>query len=233
MKLVSSLLVSLVAAFSCVGAAGCAADTAEPSEDLGEATADLGATVDVPNPSGAYFAKISANGTGCPAGTWDANISPDGRAFTVTFNAYEAIVEPGKAFDIKDCTLGIDLKTPSGFSFSVSQFHYQGYALLDEPGMTAKQTAKYYWQGNPIPARELRSDMVGPFDDSYIFSDTIGTADLVWSPCGETRRLNAQTRLMVRNNSSKTGSGYTNTTSVDGTTSTPYRWTFWLDWRSC
>ena len=99
--------------------------------------------------------------------------------------------------------------------------------------MTAKQTAKYYWQGNPIPARELRSDMNGPFDDSYIFSDTIGTADLVWSPCGATRRLNAQTRLMVRNNTAKTGSGYTNTTSIDATVHTPYRWTFWLNWRAC
>jgi hypothetical protein len=229
MKFFSSA-VSLLALVACVGAAGCAADGSS-DEELGDSTAALG--TDVPNPSGAYFASITANGTGCPAGTWDAAISPDGKAFTVTFSGYEAIVNPGEAMSIKDCTLGIDLKTPSGFSFSVSQFHYQGYALLDQPGMSARQTAKYYWMGNPTGARELRSDMNGPFDDSYVFSDTIGMADLVWSPCGATRRLTAQTRLMVRNNVQKTGTGYTNTTSVDGTVSTPYRWTFWLNWRSC
>ena len=231
MKLVSSLFV--LAAISCVGVVGCAADATEPSEELGEASSELGSTIDVPNPSGAYFAKVTANGTGCPAGTWDANISPDGKAFTVTFNSYESVVEPGQSFNIKDCTLAIDLRSPSGLSYSVSSFHYQGYALLDAPGMTATQTAKYYFQGNPVPAVELRSAMTGPYDNSYVFSDRIGIADMVWSPCGATRRLNAQTRLVVRNNTRKTGWGYVNTASADGEVQTPLSFTIGLNWRRC
>jgi hypothetical protein len=227
MKFLSSLLVS-VAAAACVGVTGCAVDSAE---EIGETTQGLGQTLDVPNPSGAYFASVTANGTGCPAGSWEAGISPDGKAFTVTFNGYEALVEPGKAFAIKDCTLGINLKTPEGFSFSVSDFAYQGYAILDQPGMTAKQTAKYYFMGNPLPAVEQRSDMVGPYDDSYIFSDHIGVADLVWSPCGAQRTLNAQTRIVLQNNTQKTGSGYLNTTSVDAQIKTVFR--FGLTWRRC
>ncbi len=235
MKLVPSLFVALVAAFACVGGAGCSADTSNPADDepASESSQALGQTVDVPNPSGAYFASVNANGSGCLPGTWEAGISPDGKAFTVTFNAYEAIVDPGQAFSIKDCTIAIDLRTPSGFSFSVSSFHYQGYALLDKAGMTAKQTAKYYFRGNPVPAQELRSDMNGPFDDSYLFSDTIGVADLVWSPCGASRTLNAQTRLVLRNNPRKTGSGYLNTTSADGEVRTPLKFTFGLSWRHC
>jgi hypothetical protein len=233
MKFVSSLFAGMLATTVAIATTGCAADAASDTDDLdlepmGETSSALGSTIDVPNPSGAYFAKVSANGTGCPAGTWDASISGDGKAFTVTFSAYEAIVEPGAALSIKDCTIGLDLRT-----FSVSKFHYQGYALLDKRGMTARQTAKYYFQGNPVPARELRSDMNGPYDRSYVFSDTIGVSDLVWSACGESRRLNAQTRLVLRNNSAKTGSGYLNTSSVDGTVSTPLRFVFWLNWRRC
>ena len=234
MKLFSSLAVSLLALVATVGASGCAADSTGPdadAEEMGESSAALGSTVTVPNPSGAYFASVTANGSGCPAGTWDAAISDDGKAFTVTFSSYEAIVEPGQSFSIKDCSLAIDLKTPNGLSFSISSFHYQGYAILDQPCMTARQTAKYYFMGNPVPARELRSDMVGPYDNSYVFSDQIGIVDLVWSPCGTQRRLNAQTRLVLQNNRTKSGSGYLNTTSVDGEVKTVFR--FGLSWRTC
>lgn len=233
MKLASSLFVSLAAVLICFGGAGCAADTTDSGEELGATEQGLGQTVDVPNPNGAYFASVTANGSGCLPGTWEAAISPDGKAFTVTFSAYEAVVEPGKAFDIKDCNLGIDLRSPQGLSFSIGSFYYQGYTILDKAGMTATQTAKYYFQGNPVPAKENRSALAGPFDDSYLFSDQIGIVDLVWSPCGATRRLNALTRLMVRNNSRKTGSGYTNTAAVDATVDTKIRFVFGLNWRTC
>lgn len=233
MNLVSSLAVSLVAVLCSVGAAGCATDTGEASDDLGAASQELGQAVDVPNPSGAYFAAVTALGTGCPSGTWDASISADGKAFTVSFSAYEAIVEPRQVFSIKDCTLNLDLRSPTGLSYTVSSFHYQGYAALDQPGMTATQTAKYYFQGNPVPAAELRSAMTGPYDDSYVFTDNIGVADMVWSPCGATRRLIAQTRLVLRNNTRKTGSGYLNTTAVDGETDTKLSFTFGLNWKKC
>lgn len=233
MKPIRYLLVLLLSAFASASVVGCADGASDVSEDLGESSQALGETKIVPNPSGAYFAKITANGSGCLPGTWDAGISPDGQAFTVTFNAYEAIVGPGEVFSIKDCTIAIDLVTPPGFSFSVSSFHYQGYALLDRAGMNAKQTAKYYFRGNPVPAQELRSEMWGPFDDSYLFSDTIGVADLVWSPCGANRTLNAQTRLVLRNNPAKTGSGYLNTTTADGEITTPFTMTFGLTWKRC
>src|SRR5205085_3126258 len=112
-----------------------------------------------------------------------------------------------------------------------SSFYYQGYAILDQAGMTAKQTAKYYFMGNPVPAKESRVDLNGPQDGSYTFSDVIGVADQVWSPCGAQRTLNAQTRLILQNNASRTGSGYLNTTSADGEVETVFR--FGLSWRQC
>jgi hypothetical protein len=232
MKLFSSVAISLVALVACVGASGCAADTASSEDGAGSSTTEaLGSGINVPNPSGAYFANVSANGTGCPAGTWDASISPDGQAFTITFSQYETQVSPGQALQVKDCTLAIDLHSPNGLSFAVSDFYYQGYSYLDSPGMTARQSAKYYFMGNPVPAREQRTDLAGPYDDSYLFQDSILTGDWVWSPCGTQRRLNALTRLVLTNNAQKSGSGYLNNSSVDAQTRTLFR--FGLSWRSC
>jgi len=221
MKLALALVLAAVAA-------GCASS---PATDLDTQSQDLGRAVDVPNPSGAYVARITANGSGCPAGTWNAAISEDGRAFTVSFSGYEAVLEPGQSFAVRDCQLSLDLRSPEGFSFSVSSFHYQGYALLDQPGMSARQTAKYYFQGNPVPATEQRTEMSGPHDASYTFSDEIGFSDLVWSPCGASRTLQAQTRIVAQNNAEKTGAAYVNTTSVDGEIETVLR--FGLSWRRC
>src|SRR5262245_48216078 len=99
MRRLSSLLAVLLGALSSLGGTGCSADTSD--ELIAESNQELGQSIDVPNPSGAYFANVTANGSGCPAGTWTADISPDGKAFTVAFSAYEAIVNPGQPMQVK------------------------------------------------------------------------------------------------------------------------------------
>ena len=226
MRFFSSLVA--VSALVCAGVAGCAAPGSDASEETATGTAEA---LEVPNPSGIYVANLTANGTGCPAGTWDASISPDGTAFTLSFASYEAIVNPGQAFSIKDCSIGIDLKTPSGFTFAVTSFYYQGYNILDSAGMSATQTARYYFMGNPVPGIDFKSEMKGPNDDSYLFANDVPQASLVWSPCGVTRRLNALTRLVLRNNAAKTGSGYLNMSTADGQVQNVFR--FGFAWKQC
>lgn len=214
-----------------LAAAGCAADPGgegAPGASTGEA---LTGGIDVPNPSGEYFASLTANGTGCPAGSWEASISPDGQEFAVAFSAYEASISPGQAFAVSDCTLALDLKSPSGLSFAVTDFTFQGVLLLDSPGMSASQTTKYYFQGNPVPAKESRYYPTGPYDGTYLFHDPVTVADLVWSPCGITRRLNAQSRLVVQNNPKKTGTGDFKMNAMAGDSRILFRWN--LTWRTC
>lgn len=209
-------------------ASGCSgAPTAENEEALTLGVAEQ--PLVVPDPNGSFFAEVTANGTGCPAGTWETAISDDGKTFTTTFSAYEAILDPTKAVAIKDCQLGITLHSPQGLSFAVDSFYYQGYAYLDSSGMTARQTANYYFMGNPLNHAELRTDLRGVFDDDYLFQDDVGIADLVWSPCGLDRNLNVTTRLRIQNNPRRTGTGYMNLTSVDGAS----RLVFRLAWRRC
>ncbi len=204
---------------------GCAGDAAI---EEAETTQELRGRRRVPHPQGVYFADVTANGTGCPSGTWDVAISEDGETFTLRFNAYEAQVSPGVASDIKDCTLDIDLGSPEGLSYSVSSFYYQGYVLLDRPGMIARQTANYSFRG----ARENnadRNEVTGPADESYLFVDEVGPARRAWSPCRRDDTLRVKTRLVMKNNRERTGTGYVNSATVDGALA--FKWK--VAWRRC
>lgn len=179
----------------------------DASDDAGSSLGD--ASISKPNDRGAAFASVRANGTGCPPGSTDVSISPDGKRMVVHFASFEAAVDKNKSVDIKDCQLGIKLKSPKGFSFSVVDFLAHGYAYLAK-GQTARQLTKYYFQGAPQQnQREARTELSGPFDDTYSFRDSVGVADAVWSPCGAERDLNIRMTLRLQNASNKTD-GYIN-----------------------
>lgn len=150
--------------------------------------------------------EVEANGTGCPRGTWSADVAEDGSGFSIVFDNYEASVAESTALDAADCNLSTTLHVPSGVSYAVQSFSYEGYATLDD-GVQARYSAKYYFQGDPQAGREVQSDRTGPYDDAFTYSDELETADVVWSPCGVDRTLNVQTRMVVTNNSEKSGRG--------------------------
>ena len=200
---------------------GCASETADDAMEPTEGTeAALG--VAVPNPSGAYFASVSANGMGCPAGSWDANISRDGKRVSVKFSSYVAEVEEDMSFSIRDCTISISLRTPRGFSFAVDSFDYAGEARLDQ-GVRASISTKYYFQGNPITASN-RYELDSSSDGRFVIEDKVAQSDRAWSPCGTSRNLNVQTSVTLRNRSDREGSGRVDINKA---------WSLSLDWRRC
>jgi hypothetical protein len=222
MKSSFTLLPILAGLVALLGAPGCAAESADDADVSASTESELS----VPNPSGAYVASVTANGKGCGRGTYDAEISRDGKNFDIVFHAYEAAVEPGSAFAGSDCNISISLKSPRGLSFAVKSFSFDGDADLDR-GVIASLSARYYFQGNPMAAGETRRDLAGPFDDKFVFADNVAPEAIAWSPCSRERNLNALTRLFVRNNSAKTGSG------VVSIAANEMRLRVNLAWRTC
>lgn len=226
LKLVVLAGATLVSVFS----TGCVEASANESEDgpTGETSSELRGRRRVPQPQGVYFADVNANGTGCPAGTWDVAISEDGETFTLRFSSYEAQVSPGVDRDVKDCAIDINLGSTEGLSYSVASFYYQGYVLLDQPGMKARQTANYSFRGNRENNAD-RNEVSGPVDQSYVFADDVGPFRRAWSSCRKADTLRVATRLVMKNNREKTGTGYVNSATVDG--SLAFKWK--LQWRRC
>lgn len=207
-----------VGAFCVAGCAGGDLDDAEDQAQSSPGTLqETSSQTTLPNPTGAYFAEVRANGTGCPQHSWVTRISSDGLAFTTTFSKYETSVNEKTQLSVKDCTLSIELHSPSGLSYTVTDFYYEGYAAL-EAGVQGLQTASYYFQGVGTLVTEKREEMVGPIDRSYLFKDTVRVNDRVWSPCGVDRLLNVKTLLRLTNSNPRRN-GIINLSSVNSSTS--------------
>jgi hypothetical protein len=217
-----------VAVLACAALAGSGCGHAPDDEMTSTVSQEICGRRRVVHPQAVYFADVDANGTGCPPGTWDIAISEDGETFTLRFNAYEATISEGQRQAVKDCQIDVDLGSPEGLSYAIASFHYQGYVLLEKPGMTARQTASYAFRGKRQNAAD-RNQIVGPADESYLYSDDVPPNRLVWSSCRRDEVLHVRTRLDVRNDPRRTGSGFINVASVDGALS--FEWK--LLWRRC
>jgi len=161
-----------------------------------------GSVQTIPDPKGVYIAGVSADGPGCKAGSWTASIAPDGEVFTIVFSEYQLEMTPRtNAIMTTNCTVSVDLRSPKGVSYAVTKFSYSGYAYL-EKGVKAEQLANYRYAGlPPLRVTSNRQALVGPFDDSFLFSDDVATkgVELDWSPCDTTRKLELRTRLSMTN----------------------------------
>jgi len=194
------------------------ADAAPPTERDAGAPAPGGPARD-PRVS---IKGVTANGTGCPAGTWDVVPTADGRSFQLRLAEYDTTATPTTSIDVEDCNLALEVEAPSDVSYSLQSLRYEGFAWL-EPGLRATLTSTAYFQGNPAASSTARSVLAGPHDDTYGVTQEIAPADRQWSPCGSTRDLNVVSRLHLDNTQAK-GSAYVDVGIVLG---------IQLDVRSC
>ena len=178
----------------------------------------------VPNKNGVYFVSVSAQGSGCPAGSWNVEVSADGEVFTLTFSNYELSLAPDQASGLKTlaCNLALNLNSPAGTSYAVTKLAYQGYAKI-ERGMRAEQSAYYTFAGagavnvDGPGIRASKNVIDGPYDDTFMFVDNVSTTARNWSDCATERALLVETRMRLQNGTPK-GAGYLNLSAIDGET---------------
>lgn len=196
------------------------------------ATAAPAAATPAPVPAGRMVIDVvAANGSGCPLGTTEVTVSPDSKAFTVTYSEFTAQVGVGaKPTDFrKNCQLGLNVRVPQGFTYAIAGIDYRGYARL-ERGASATQTAYYYFQGEPQTSR-IRHNFTGPADGDWQRTDQVGIGSLSFLPCGEQRYLNVNTELRVNAGWSdrKATTSLLTMDSTDGNLDTVYH----VAWKKC
>jgi hypothetical protein len=171
----------------------------------------------------------AANGSGCPLGSADVTVSPDSKAFTVTYSQFTAQTGTGiKPTDFrKNCQLALDVHVPQGYTYAIAGADYRGYAHLDG-GASGSESANYYFQGEPQSTR-IRHDFTGPIDSDWERTDSVRISSLSFLPCGEQRYLNVNTELRVNHGWSTSTTNFLTMDSTDGHIDTVYH----VAWKKC
>ncbi len=145
---------------------------------------------------GPAFAQTSAdtvqilgatyNGSGCPINSVTVTPSLDYQTLTVLFNQYVATAN-NSLQSYKTCNLVIPIKLPQGIQVSFYDADYRGYVA---PATTGRLRAEYFFLGQgPVFTRNL----IG--ETNYFVQDSLVTFADVWSKCGATVNMRANTSM--------------------------------------
>jgi Domain of unknown function (DUF4360) len=188
----------------------------EEGAELPEDASELQA-LEVVDPSGnGVIADVIANGSGCPAGTWTAEVSEDGSTFSIAFADYQAQVEAGASFATEHCQLAIQFRDTAGKSYAVQALSFELQSRL-APGILGEFSSSYYFQGSPGEnSFASSSTFSGPSAETYVFDESYALEQLEWSACGENYDLNISTRLTIRNDTAAYGPSWLRMNGANG-----------------
>lgn len=140
-------------------------------------------------------------GTGCPAGSASATLSPDNKTLSILFDSYvvEAGRTTGKSIDRKSCNVAIPVHVPQGYSVSIIQVDYRGFNAIPMGG-SSQFNVEYFFAGSQGP--RVTKNFTGPQSQDYLISNALLAQSLVWSPCGADVTLRSNSSMMVKTNRS-------------------------------
>lgn len=171
---------------------------------LGVSSVVFAAVCALPNAASAQEVEIkgfAANGSGCPLDSVASLISgpPGELPNTLTLLFSEFIAQQGPSINAserrKNCSVAINLEVPQGFSFSLIEAEYKGFADLPS-GVSGVQRTTYSFPFSNRAA--FQTVLNGPFTDDYLRTDELGAA--VFSPCRATVPLNLESQVFLRGN---------------------------------
>ena len=184
-----------------------------------------------PPPTGQITIDIvTVNGSGCRMGTAAVAVSPDNKAFTVTYSEYLAQVGPqARPTDFrKNCQLNLKVNVPGGFTYGIAQADYRGFADLQR-GAKGTSKASYYFQGMSDTDQRSKS-WNGAMSDNWQVTHKTDVASIIYHPCGEKRNFNINTELRVdKGTSDPTKTSFMAMDSTDVSISTVYHFA----WKKC
>jgi hypothetical protein len=186
-----------------------------------------------PAPAGATIAKIDVKGSGCRGDSAAVALSPDRRAFTITYSEFlaQAGGDARGSEQRRDCRMTIKVSVPSGFTFGVTGIDHRGYAQLAK-GAHAEHRGTYdFGDARFGRDRAVRGDstLKGPMDGEWQ-GRTAAERGLVMAPCGQANTVNVSSELLVNAGpSARTTTSYVTMDSTDGDFRSVFSWA----WGKC
>lgn len=165
-------------------------------------------------------------GTGCPAGTVSATLSPDQKSLSLIFDEYfvEAGGTTNKTFDRKSCNIAIPVHVPQGLSVSVLAIDYRGYNNIPS-GARTTFNVEYFFAG--VQGPRFAKNFNGPLDSDYLIKNKLTASALVWSACGAD--VNLRTNSSIRVTTVQNKDALATVDSEDVSAAIIYQ----LQWKSC
>ena len=135
--------------------------------------------------------------------------------FTTTFSRYEVELDPGVTKAEKSCSLTVTFNATSNVQYSVGDFYYSGYTLLD-PNVRARLVTSNTFSSSSTRTKQF-SEFVGARDKDFVLQERIGLPSGQWTKCGKKETLQLNTKLTATQPSWSRGSAYVNLLSTDAT----------------
>lgn len=165
-------------------------------------------------------------GTGCPTGSASVTLGPDSKSISILFDQYVVQAGGDKAFDRKNCNIAIPVTIPQGYSVSIFAIDYRGFTGIPAGGR-AQLSVDYFLAGMGRGVKTTKT-FSGPMSSDYLKSDSLGAEAVVWSACGASTILRANTTMLVQSNSRRDQAMAT-VDSADISAGLVYH----IQWRTC
>lgn len=152
-------------------------------------------------PATVRFAAVTAEGVGCPPGSWSYSENAQNNTLSFNFHDFSVIIDPTMSSGSTACTLVIKVEVPEKTAFSLARVRYQAQAQLTG-GMFAYKSSVYSFDENTVdPAIVYRNQVKGPALEVVTLDDIFDTnkGTFVWSGCAEDSTLRIKTTLSVQN----------------------------------
>jgi hypothetical protein len=164
-------------------------------------------------------------GNGCPEGTYDVLLSPDGTELTLLFNSFTAETDSSSIFDFANCNIAIPLNVPKGITVGLLGVDYRGIAYIPSGG-TGTISREYFFAGE---RGVKQTDRIKVYDDFYEFLYPDELPVVSWTGCGDSTIARSNATIYVTKPSRSAVDSIMSLFSEDWDLSV----LFHLEWKHC
>lgn len=184
-------------------------------------------------PGDVALESVQLAGTGCPAGSARAELSPDGTALTILYDRFQAQVGRTVHTARANCQVLVRIRKPQLYSFAVESADFRGFVAL-ERGARAEQRVRIETGSDALARINVNigaQSWLGPLNQNFTVSAARPVEGLKYLSCLQPQRsaqLNVMSTITLENGRSN-AEGLIAVDSFDGSLVQRYR----LRWMNC
>lgn len=137
--------------------------------------------------------KPTVEGNGCPNGSYEVVLSPDGNELSVLFSNFTATTSESENSKFSSCNIAVPIEVPGGITVGLLGVDYRGLAYIPNKG-TGMITREYFIAGRKGP--QITSE-IPVHDEFYEFFYPDEVKSPAWTDCGDDITARSNTTIYV------------------------------------